>query len=172
MSSVQAGQDAPEFALTRVSGEQFSLTETLKRGPVVAAFFKISCPVCQFTLPFIERLFQAYGGDRVAFVGISQDDADATWEFCREYGLTFPALIDPEGYPGYPASNDYGITNVPTYYLISPQGKVEIASVGLTKHELEQISEWLARFLGRTPTPVFLPDEIVPESKSGCRSKN
>jgi len=172
MSRIQVGEDAPEFALPSVSGEQFSLTEALKRGPVVAAFFKISCPVCQFTLPFIERLFKAYGGDRVTFLGISQDDVDATREFCQEYGLTFPALIDPEGYPGYPASNDYGITNVPTYYLISPQCKVEVASVGLSKHALEQISEWLARFLGSTPVPVFLPDEIVPESKSGCGSKN
>jgi peroxiredoxin len=140
------------------------LAEALKKGPVVAAFFKIACPVCQFTFPFIERLFNAYGGDRVTFLGISQDDAEATREFCEEYGVTFPTLVDPEDYP---ASNEYGLTNVPTYYLISPQGKVEIASVGFTKNALEQISERLARFLRRPTVPVFLPGEIIPESKPG-----
>jgi peroxiredoxin len=164
MSKIQVGQDAPGFALESVGGEPFSLAEALKRGPVVAVFFKISCPVCQFTFAFIERLFKGYGGDRVTFVGISQDDAGATEEFRNEYGVTFPALLDPEDYP---ASNEYGLTNVPTYYLISPQGKVEIASVGFTKKALEQISEWLARFLSRPTIPVFLPGEIVPESKPG-----
>jgi len=32
---------------------------------------------------------------------------------------------------------------------------------------LEQISERLARFLGRSAVSVFLPGEIVPESKPG-----
>jgi peroxiredoxin len=164
MSKIQVGQTAPGFALESVGGQQLSLAEALKKGPVVAAFFKIACPVCQFTFPFIERLFKAYGGDRVTFLGISQDDAAATREFCEEYGVTFPALLDPEDYP---ASNEYGLTNVPTYYLISPQGKVEIASVGFTKKALEQISEWLARFLRRPAVPVFLPGEIIPESKPG-----
>jgi len=169
MSRIDVGDDAPPFALDSSSGARFSLADAIKQGPVVVVFFKILCPVCQFTLPFIERLFQMYGGARVSVVGISQDDAESTREFCDEYGITFPALLDPEDYP---ASNDYGITNVPTYYLISPDGKIEVASVGLNKKALEQISEWLASFLQQPALPIFGPDEIVPESKTGCGSKN
>ncbi|HKZ78831.1 MAG TPA: redoxin domain-containing protein, partial [Pyrinomonadaceae bacterium] len=61
MSIIQVGQNAPEFALESVAGKQFSLPEALARGPAVVAFFKISCPTCQFALPFLERVFQAYG---------------------------------------------------------------------------------------------------------------
>ena len=164
MAKVHAGNTAPNFELKSLAGQRVSLREALKRGLVVAAFFKVSCPVCQFTFPFLERLFKAYSSDRTTFWAISQDDARDTREFCDEYGVTFPSLIDDDGYS---ASNDYGITNVPTFYLIAPNGTVQVDSVGFGKKALERISEELARFLGRPVAPVFKPGEIVPDSKPG-----
>jgi peroxiredoxin len=169
MSRIEAGQDAPEFALPSTTGKRFTLSEALQRGPTVVVFFKISCPTCEFTFPFLERLFKAYGGESVSFLGISQDDPKATREFCTDAGVTFPALVDGDGYP---ASNDYGITNVPSYYLISPDGRVQVSSVGFSKEALEQISARLAGFLNQPTQPVFLPDEIIPDTKAGCGSKN
>jgi len=164
MAKVRTGQTAPTFKLTTARGEDLSLAEALAHGPVVLSFFKTTCPVCQFTFPFIERLYKAYGGGQVAFWGISQDDAADTEVFCSEYGVTFPALLDDDGYP---VSNDYGLTNVPTYYLIAPDGKIRIDSVGFTKKALERISDELAHSLGRPVAHVFLPGEIVPDSKPG-----
>jgi peroxiredoxin len=164
MAKVHAGNKAPNFELTDPEGQRVSLHEALKRGPVVAAFFKVSCPVCQFTFPFLERLFKAYRSNRTTFWAISQDDARDTRDFCAEYGVTFPALIDDDGFP---VSNDYGLTNVPTFYLIAPDGSVQIDSVGFGKEALEKISGELARYLGRRVVPVFKPDEIVPDSKPG-----
>jgi peroxiredoxin len=164
MAKVHAGNKAPNFELTDLDRQRVSLHEALKRGPVVAAFFKVSCPVCQFTFPFLERLFKAYRSDRTTFWAISQDDARDTRDFCAEYGVTFPALIDDDGYP---ASNEYGITNVPTFYLIAPDGSVQIDSVGFGKQALEKISVELARYLGRPVAPVFKPGEIIPDSKPG-----
>jgi peroxiredoxin len=164
MAKVSTGNQAPNFELKDLDGTCVSLQEALKRGPVVAAFFKVSCPVCQFTFPFLERLFQAYASDRTTFWAISQDDARDTREFCAEYGVTFPALVDDDGYP---ASNDYGLTNVPTFYLIAPDGTVQVDSVGFEKKALEKISEELARFLGRRVDSVFKQGEVVPDSKPG-----
>lgn len=164
MAKVRTGNKAPNFELKDLGGKRVSLQEGLKRGPVVAAFFKVSCPVCQFTFPFLERLFRAYDSDRTTFWAISQDDARDTRDFCAEHGVTFPALLDDDGYA---ASNDYGITNVPTYYLIAPGGTVQVDSVGFGKQALEKISEELASFLGRPIAPVFEPGEIVPDSKPG-----
>src|ERR1700693_568433 len=111
MTHVNAGQNAPGFSLQGLDGRSYALEALREKGPVVAAFFKISCPVCQFTFPFLERLYKKYGGDGVAFLGISQDDARATKDFASEYGVTFPMVLDEKGYP---ASNAYGLTNVPT----------------------------------------------------------
>ncbi len=164
MTTVLDGQRAPDFRLSGPNGQRFALSKALERGPVVAAFFKISCPVCQFTFPFLERLYRAYGGGRITFLGISQDSPRDTKEFCKEYGVTFPALSDEKGYP---VSNTYGLTNVPTLFLIAPDGTVKASALGFDKSVLEKISSELARDLGRAPAPVFLPGEVVPDSKPG-----
>lgn len=164
MTKVLAGHRAPDFALNGTNGRPFSLAEAVRKGPVVAAFFKITCPVCQFAFPFLERLYKAYGDDRASFVGVSQDDARDTKEFCAEFGVSFPTLLDEDGYP---ASNQYGLTNVPTVFLIAPDGEVEVSSVGFVKADLEKISAELGRYMGRTPVTVFLPDEVVPDDKPG-----
>src|SRR6266581_9394324 len=88
MTHIVAGNKAPGFSLKSLDNKEYSLNTLLERGPVVAAFFKISCPVCQFTFPFLERLYKQYGDDRVTFLGISQDDARATKDFAREYAVT------------------------------------------------------------------------------------
>ena len=93
----------PVFRLKALDGKDVSLGELLENGPVVAAFFKISCPVCQFTFPFLERMYKRYGGDGATFLGISQDDARATKDFAKEFGVTFPMLLDEkaERLPGF-----------------------------------------------------------------------
>ena len=164
MTKILAGHQAPHFALNATSGRPFALEEALRKGPVVAAFFKISCPVCQFAFPFLERLYTTYGDERASFVGISQDDARDTKEFCEEYGVSFPVLLDENGYP---VSNQYGLTNVPTIFLVAPDGTVNVSSMGFVKADLEKISAELGRHLGRSPVAVFRPDEIVPEDKPG-----
>src|ERR1700753_3058060 len=94
MTHIVAGNKAPGFSLTDSAGKDYSLSTLLEKGPVVAAFFKISCPVCQFTFPFLERLHQRYGNSDITVIGISQDDPRATKEFADEYGVTFPMLLD------------------------------------------------------------------------------
>src|SRR5712671_3303657 len=94
MAALPAGSTAPEFSLPALDGAKFSLQDALKKGPVLAAFFKVSCPVCQFTFPFLERLYERYGSDDVTFLGISQDDAKATAGFAKQYGITFPIALD------------------------------------------------------------------------------
>lgn len=164
MTKVQAGHAAPAFTLQTTRGETISLADALKKGPVVAAFFKITCPVCQFTFPFIERLYQAHSGDAVTFVGISQNDAAETKKFLAEYGVTFPTVTDEHGYP---VSNRYGLTTVPTVLLIQPGGKVSVSSVGFCKADIEQIASELGNHLHKAPAKVFLPSEVVPDYKPG-----
>ena len=71
MTKFAVGQTAPDFRLKALDGKDYLLSALLERGPVVAAFFKISCPVCQFTFPFLERIHKHYAGDGVMILGIS-----------------------------------------------------------------------------------------------------
>src|SRR5258708_9762786 len=155
MTDSVAGKIAPGFSLKGLDGKEYSLGALIKRGPVVAAFFKISCPVCQFTFPFLERLYQRYG-DGVTLLGVSQDDARSTKEFVSQYGVTFPMVLDEKGYP---VSNAYGLTSVPTIFLIEPDGTVRVSSTGFDKKDLETIARELAGRRRIAPAALFRPDE-------------
>ena len=166
MTNVNVGQAAPEFSLRGLDGQTYSLQELREKGPVVAAFFKISCPVCQFTFPFLQRLYQRYGDEGVTFLGVSQDDAKATTGFAREYGATFPMVLD-EKEKGYPASNAYGLISVPTIFLIDPDGTVRVSCMGFVKNDLERIAGELAEGRKMAPSPLFRANESVPANKPG-----
>jgi peroxiredoxin len=164
MSALPRGKTAPPISLADTTGEILSLAQALKNGPVLAAFFKVSCPTCQFTMPFLERLHQSYGGDKFTLLGISQDDARDTRKFCEEYGVQFPALIDQRGYP---VSNEYGLTNVPTMFWINTDGQIQSSSVGFSKTDLQQMAVQAAHSTGKPATPLFKPGEVIPETKHG-----
>lgn len=166
MPALESGVLAPEISLSFLDGRAFSLKDALKRGPVVAAFFKVSCPVCQFTFPFLERLFKAYGpSGAFTLVGVSQDSAEDTKAYNREFNITFPALLDPKG--NYPASKAYGLTNVPSTFLISPAGEIEASIVGWSKADMEILNQKLAQQTGQAAIRMFGPGEKVPEYKPG-----
>jgi peroxiredoxin len=166
MTNIVAGNTAPGFSLKALDGKEFSLDKLLERGPVIAAFFKISCPVCQFTFPFLERIYKRYGGDGLTFLGISQDDAKATKDFAKEFGTTFTMLLD-EKQKGYPASNAYGLASVPTVFLIETDGTVKISCMGFDKKDLESIAGELAERKKIAPAALFRANESVPDYKPG-----
>jgi peroxiredoxin len=162
--TIFTGQKAPDFSLKSMDGREYSLHALLERGPVFVSFFKVSCPVCQFTFPFLERLYKRLAGSNAAFFGISQDTVRLTREFADEYGVTFPILIDADGYP---ASNAYGLTNVPTSFLIDTDGTVKIICLGFNKKDLEAIAAELSERQKIPPAALFRPDESVPANRPG-----
>jgi peroxiredoxin len=164
MTKLVAGQAAPHFSLESIDGTKYSLNALLKRGPVVAAFFKVSCPVCQFTFPFLERLHKRYGNDEIAFLGISQDNARISKEFADEYGVSFPILLDATGYR---VSNAYGLTNVPTIFLIDTDTTVKVICFGFDKKDLEAIAAELSERRQLPLAALFRPDEPVPANRPG-----
>src|ERR1700689_610824 len=162
LRALPSGETASPITLADTNGKRRSLAEALQNGPVLAAFFKVSCPPRQFTMPFLERFHQRYSGPKFSMLGISQDDARDTREFCEEYGLKFPALIDERGYP---VSNEYGLTNVPTMFWINPDGQIQQTSVGFSRAELDKMAAQAAHVTGNPPASLFKPGEVIPEMK-------
>lgn len=151
-----AGSRAPEFRLPRLDGGEASLQEILANGPVLLAFFKVSCPVCQFAFPFLERI---HSPASLAVYGISQNGADETRKFNRNFGITFPVLLDEED-NGFAISNAYGISTVPTLFLVERDGSIATVTEGWSKAEI-------ARLAATSGVNPFLENDYVPEWKAG-----
>jgi peroxiredoxin len=170
MTALATGTKAPDFVLKSIEGKQFSLGEALTHGPIVLAFFKISCPTCQYAFPFFERLHQAYGQNGVTLVGVSQNDAKETAAFAKQFGVTFPILL--EDTHSYPVSNAYGLTNVPTLFWIAPpengkDGEIELSSVGWVKSDFEEVNRRMADSGKTAPAIIFKSSEDVLAMRAG-----
>jgi len=153
---LEAGSAAPDFELALLGGGSARLSDLTAKGPVLLAFFKISCPVCQLTLPFLDRLaasgvFSVYG--------ISQNNEADTSEFVEEYSLSYPMLLDTQK-TGYPVSNAYGITHVPTLFLVEKEGGIARVVEGWSRQDIA----WLGARAGVNP---LRPTDNVPELKAG-----
>jgi peroxiredoxin len=165
--TIAAGEQAPAFSLNSTDGQKRSLQDALARGPVLAAFFKVSCPVCQYTFPFVERLHKQLrlaGAKDVQIWGVVQDSASSGRGFAKEYGVTFPILVDEEPYH---TSLDYGLNYVPTLFLIGAHGRVEMTGDGFSKADLLTLHKRLADHYGVKLPALFLPADRVPEYKPG-----
>jgi hypothetical protein len=88
----------------------------------------------------------------------------ATRNFVSEFGVTFPMALDEKGYP---ASNAYGLTNVPTVFFIGSDGAVKVTCMGFDKKGLDTIAAELAERRKIAPAALFLPGESVPAHKPG-----
>ncbi len=148
------GASVEDFALADVEGQPLSLDDLLSRGSVLLAFFKVSCPVCQLTLPFLERLHLE---SRVQVYGISQDGASSTGEFAKQFRLTFPMLIDGRAYP---VSNAFGITHVPSLFMVEKDHSISWASESFVKKDLENLGH-------RLHFAILRADDRVPDFKPG-----
>jgi len=165
MAALTVGTKAPDFELKAMDGKRFSLQEALARAPVVLAFFKVSCPTCQYAFPFLERLHKAYGQKGVQLLGVSQNNAKDTAAFTKEFGVTFPVLLDDT--EKYPVSNAYGLTNVPTIFWIAQDGEIEVSSVGWVKADFAEINGKMADAGKTPPAMVFKAGEDVRDFRAG-----
>ena len=156
MQMLAAGAVAPDFQLPSTDGETHRLQDLLETGPLALIFFKSSCPVCQFTLPFLQRIAV---GSHLRFTAISQDDEETTRRFNERFGVGFLTLVDGPA-PSYPASDGYGIANVPSVFVIEVDGTVSRSFTGFSKKEIERLG-------ARAGIPPFLPEERLPEWKAG-----
>jgi peroxiredoxin len=160
---LSAGHRAPDFTLTRLpdgpARGTTDLGKLLTGGPVLLAFFKSSCPVCQMTLPFLERIHRGRAPGTLEIYGVSQDDPETTREFAGEFGIDFPMLLDTEE-SGYPASNAYGISHVPSLFLVGRDGTIAWSMEGFNKKEFVAMA-------GEAGVNPFQPDEKVPDWKAG-----
>ena len=160
---LRAGHRAPDFTLARLENGaargSADLAKLLAGGPALLVFFKSTCPVCQMTLPFLERIHRGRTPGSLDVFGVSQDDAETTQEFAAEFGISFPMLLDTEE-SGYPASNAYGIAHVPSLFLVDRDRRIVWSLEGFNRRELLAV----ASYAGMSP---FLPGEKVPEWKAG-----
>lgn len=133
----EEGSPAPDLNLTTLEGKKISLSE-YKGKPVLITFWTTWCGYCRNEMPIIQKAYDQYK-DRVQFLIVNataEDDEQKVREFIKEKNYTFPVLLDKEG----KGASDYGVKGLPTMFLLSPEGKVQLRKSGALEYdELENL---------------------------------
>jgi peroxiredoxin len=136
---LKPGTTAPTFTLRTPQGDTVSLSD-FRGKAVLLELFATWCPHCQAEAPHLAKLAQQLQPKGVAFVSINADSENAAsvFAFHRYFALPYPALLDQgtpagsftrQGASG-PVTSAYKLGAYPTFYVITPDGKVAWAASG------------------------------------------
>ena len=111
------GHPAPDFTLTTVDGQPFTLSD-LNGTPVVLNFWATWCGPCRAEMPELQSAAQRYE-PTIRIIGVDQgEDAGTVQSFLDELGVTFSVPMDTEMDIG----ERYRIIGLPTTFFIDKEG--------------------------------------------------
>lgn len=170
MSVLQAGTVAHDFSIPDAQVHGHSPSNLRSVGLLWITFFKVSCPACQSSLHFMDRLARMLTDSARAWK-IFQDPPGHSKHFNKEFEIRLPRLFNPEE-TGFPVSETYGIAMVPAAFLIDENKRITHVSVAWDRAEFATMASALVSVAGLSKLKLFEPGEYVDEFRAGCAGKN
>ena len=94
----QVGETAPDFTVKDTGGTTYTLSEMVKKGPVIVAFFpKAFTGGCTRQLTAYTSRYKDIEQAQGQVLAFSTDDAETLARFKKELKAPFPFIPDPEG---------------------------------------------------------------------------
>lgn len=136
---------AAEFDLRDLEGGRVRLKD--HRGKLVFLnFWATWCPPCRAEMPSMESLYRRLGNRGFEILAVDlQESREQVQEYVQENAFNFPVLLDETGRVGAM----YGVRNIPTTYLIDPQGAVLARSIGGREWDSEEVTGLLREIADR-----------------------
>ncbi len=122
------GEPARDFTFLDLKGEQVSLSDYYGEKAVFVNIWATWCTSCKKELPTVQKMYEKLKGDDFEVLAVSIDalGKKAVEPFMKEFGLTFPALLDTTG----SIQPLYGTTGVPESFIVDKQGMIAFVEIG------------------------------------------
>lgn len=117
-------------------GEAISLQE-MQGKTVLVHFWASWCGVCEAMAGSVEDVAGDYPVITVATLSGGAEDVGS---YLKREGLSLPVLLDPEGQ----LASGYGVSSLPTSFVIDKTGEIRSAEVGYTTEPGLRLRLWLA----------------------------
>jgi peroxiredoxin len=126
---LKEGNKAPDFQLSTLDGTEMKLSD-LQGKVVFLNFWATWCPPCKEELPHMQKFYQEKGNNEVEILAVNlttaERNSNGLEKFVKDYGLTFPVLLDNKGEIG----KTYQAYTIPTSYLIDKEGIIRKKLIG------------------------------------------
>jgi len=116
-----ASARAADFTLPALDGQPVALNQFLGKKPVLLFFWATWCPECKEAIPSINTLHAGPLGGKVQILGVDyRESREKVSAAVKARDIRYPVLLDGSG----KVALAYGVIGVPTYVLISREGKI------------------------------------------------
>jgi cytochrome c biogenesis protein CcmG, thiol:disulfide interchange protein DsbE len=118
---------APGVSLTGLDGAPVSLDDYAGQVILYNAW-ATWCPPCRAEMPILQAYYEKHRDKGFVIIAIEDGlQGDVSVEkFVADYGLTFPVWPDP----GFQAAKAFGVTGLPTSFVIDRAGMVRLTWTG------------------------------------------
>jgi thiol-disulfide isomerase/thioredoxin len=135
------GRPAPDFSLPDLDDQPYQLSQFRDRV-VILDFWATWCGPCKLAMPLIDQVFLEYQGKGLVVLGINLEGRDKNQlvkQFVERSGHQF--VILQGGMMGVGIDRVYGVTGIPTTFVIDKQGVIRYRHIGYR----ENLDQMLAR---------------------------
>ena len=164
MAAIETGAQAPAFTLTDLDGGARSLSELDAGDLLLLVFYHRACATCRTIAPILGHMSRTLQSPHAKMWGISQQGDDESAAFALEHDFKMPVLIDE---PPCVVSEAYGLTNVPTLFLIDGGRTIIKSCVGFSKTDFADFAAALAQKAGVAAPDLFANYRELPEMRPG-----
>ncbi len=141
-NALGVGDTIYSFSGTDMNGKPVDLSKVIGKQPVMLIFWASWCPNCKQEVPAINKFYEKYGPQGMAFIGINvgfNDSIGRARAFMEITKMAYPVLFDTKG----TLSKQYKVQGVPTIIVADKQGRVVSRSFGapeITDEEFKQLN--------------------------------
>ncbi|WP_026689433.1 thiol-disulfide oxidoreductase ResA [Alteribacter aurantiacus] len=123
---VDAGDQAPDFALEDMNGNTVHLDELKGKG-VYLTFWATYCTYCRQKMEYLKEYHEEYQEKGVEIVALNVDESTVQVQrFLDRHNVPYTNAIDR----GMKVSNAYGVNSLPAVLLIDEEGDVIDRQIG------------------------------------------
>jgi peroxiredoxin len=124
---LQTGELVPDFSLLNAQGGQIAVPSALRGKVVLIHFWADWCSYCLKELEGSKRLIQRYRSEGLEILAINlKQSPQETSHWIERLALNYPVLFDGNGR----VATTFGVTGLPTSYLIDRQGRLQRRIIG------------------------------------------
>lgn len=130
------GRRFADLRMVSAGGEEVNLESVLSRDKVnIVDFWASWCGPCRAGMPMLRGIKDKYEG-RLNVIGVSLDDDGDKWLKALDDMMTWKQFRVRKEDAG-PVDSEYGVADIPSYFIISPTGEVIYKSSNIVEVGLE-----------------------------------
>jgi len=118
---------APDFSANDLSGKSIMFS-SFKGKPILLNFWATWCPNCREERKYLNSFYEEYKDKGIVVISVSTDRSpELVKEFLNKVPMNFIVLHDA----GRQAAKAYGVSALPTSYLINREGLIKQRFLGV-----------------------------------------